>query len=113
MLPKSCDDCHKQNPRGVRQAWMCPYETPNASCRTPVIPPAYSGQPLTVCPGYTTSLPETIEAARGWRHWDRADIRAFTGGEWPTTALTLAIETFDDAVAKHQKWCADNPVKTD
>lgn len=76
-------------------------------------PPAYSGPPLTVCPGYTTSLPETIEAARAWRHWDRADIRVFTGGEWPTQSLTIAIESFDDAVSKHQKWCADNPVKKD
>lgn len=66
-----------------------------------------------MCPGYSTSLPETIEAARAWRHWDRADLRVFIGGEWPTEPLVLAIETFDDAVNKHRAWCADNPVKKD
>lgn len=66
-----------------------------------------------MCPGYTTSLPEVIESARAWRHWDRADVRVFTGGAWPTDALMTGIETFDDAVSQHRTWCADNPVKKD
>lgn len=102
-------------PEVTRQSYRCPYAPLGLDeryIRVP-IPAAYSGEPLTACPGYSTSLPEVIESARLWRHWDRADVRAMTGGDWPTEAATIAIEVFDDAVNKHRAWCADNPVKKD
>ena len=46
-----------------------------------------------MCPGYSTSLPETIEIARAWS-W-RTDLRVFTGGAWPTQALVEGVELFD------------------
>ena len=125
-LPRSCEECQhgarlgqpdevRPLPIEARQSYRCPYvplapESLAWSIRVPV-PPAYSGSELSVCPVYTTSLPETIEGARAWRHWEKADVRAFTGGSWPTEALTRAIETFDAAVNANQRWCADNPRK--
>lgn len=122
-MPRTCDACqHGDEKRGIkplleqtRQTFACPYAPVPPEQLLPYvrppIPPAYSGDELTVCPGYSSSLPEVIEGARAWRHWEKADVRAFTGGAWPTPGLTLAIESFDAAVSQHQRWCLDNPVK--
>jgi hypothetical protein len=115
-IPPTCDECRASLPEETRQSYRCPYAPIAPERLLPFVrPPAPAGyaEELADCPGYTTSLPETIEGARAWRHWEKADVRAFTGGGWPTKALTYAIETFDAAVSIHQRWCLDNPVKKD
>lgn len=68
----------------------------------------------TVCPGYSTSLPEVIEAARSWLHWSKGALRAFTGTSGPPTDVLMeCIEVFNGAVLENQAWCMDNPVKKD
>lgn len=69
----------------------------------------YSGPKPTVCPGYTTNLPETIEAARA--HYWKRDLRSFTEGEQPTPALVMAVEIYEGATGECQSWCMENRVK--
>jgi hypothetical protein len=63
----------------------------------------------TVCPGYSTSLPETIEIARA--HYWKRDLRSFTDGEQPTEALVMGVEIYEGAIGETTQWCIDNPVK--
>lgn len=124
-MPRTCGECRFGNektgtrpvPEETRQSYRCPYAPIAPERLRPfvrvIVPPAYSGEELTECPGYTSALPEVVEAFRAWRHWEKADVRAFTGGAWPTRALTLGIEAADAAVSAHHRWCADNPAKKD
>jgi hypothetical protein len=64
-----------------------------------------------VCPGYSTNLPEVIEATRAWLHWDKGAIRAFTGKDPPTEGLIDAVEIVNGAIMESRAWCMDNPVK--
>jgi hypothetical protein len=59
-------------------------------------PPGYEGE-LTVCQGYSTKLPEVIEAsyARSW--WEKGQLREWAEGE-PTAALRVAIDHLNSQV---------------
>ena len=105
----NCTECKAGATTQIRQSWRCPYLTPSppdlerythAPCPDGASPPPdhEQGTPWpTVCPGYSTSLPETIEVARAWGWAERGDLRAFTQ-EQPTEALVDAIELFGDHV---------------
>jgi hypothetical protein len=62
--------------------------------------PNYKGPKMTVCPGYSTQLPEVIETVRAHRHWSK--------GAWGVrdlgAPLTLAIEIFEGAANEFQSW---------
>jgi len=65
--------------------------------------PNYKGPKSTVCPGYTASLPEVVEACRARMHWEKGELASFTRGE-PTEALTLCIEILENAINAQQSW---------
>ena len=97
----SCERCRfSKGPNGdpaatvqVRQAYACPYEPPTTSQYITIQrPDGLAGKDLTVCPTYSTTLPETIEIARAWG-W-KQDLRVFCGGKWPTEALVHGVELF-------------------
>lgn len=94
------------NTSETRQLWRCPFEAPAparlASFVRPPIPEGYKAEP-TVCPGYSTSLPEVIEIARGWLHWSKGGLRDFTGTQ-PTEATLHGIEIFDGAANECQSY---------
>jgi len=87
-----------------RQTMVCPYEAPPSDAlrafgvKAPA-PPGYTGPDLTVCPGYTTSLPETIEVARAWGWAERGDLRAYCE---PNDAVIDGVDIFAAAVAELQ-----------
>lgn len=90
----------------TRQGWACGYElAPGAG-----IPVAawsglgYKGEPPTVCPGFTTTLPETVEAARAWRWWSKGQLADFVDGAQVSEELKLAIEIFDGAIGNFERW---------
>ena len=56
-----------------------------------------------VCPGYTTQLPQVWEAIRGLKHWSKGSLREFCGGQ-PTDAMLMAIEIVDAEVNAQQSW---------
>jgi len=105
-----------------RQTWGCAYEPPpSENVRRLVQIPAPSGckvraatdeEPAfpSVCPGYTTRLPEVIEIARAWFHHSKGAIAAFCNGQ-PRGALLGGIEILDSATNECQAWAMDNPVK--
>ena len=64
----------------------------------------------TVCPGYTTRLPEVIEAARARLHWSKGSLDHFVRG-YATEQLVIAIEIGESTSNEVQSWAMDNPVK--
>ena len=89
----------------VRQQWACGYElAPENGLVEAWSGLGYKGDPPTVCPGYTTTLPETIEIARAWRWWDKGSLDSFCDREPINPALKIGIELFAGAVASFERW---------
>lgn len=94
----------KANPEIVRQSLGCAY-APTTDL-VPIQPwrPAegYRGPEPTVCPNYTTNLPEVIEAARAWFHWEKGQLEHFTGTSARNTTDRLLenIEQMATAVSE-------------
>lgn len=117
-----CGKCMQSQSAQTRQTWGCAYEPPpNENVRRLVQIPAPSGckqrgatadEPAfpSVCPGYTTRLPEVIEIARARLHWSKGAITAFCNGQ-PRSALLVGIEILEGASNEAQQWAIDNPVK--
>ena len=61
----------------------------------------------TVCPGYTTSLPEVIEGARARLHWSKGALTSFCNGNARESVL-MAIEILEGASNECQTWCLEN-----
>ncbi len=64
--------------------------------------PNYKGPEPTVCPGYSTSLPEVIEVARAHRHWSKGNYQV--AGREPNDPLVISIEILDGATNEFQAW---------
>lgn len=98
----------KTNRREARQLLGCGYEQPLVELRgRPAVPMPWSpadmpGEPPTICPGYTTRLPEVVEVSRARLWFDKGDLRTFTRGEMPTEQLANAIEVLEIAIHQHQ-----------
>ena len=67
-----------------------------------------TGDP-TVCPGYTTALPEVREVARAYSWREIGELRSFTGGQ-PSEKLVEALDVFGREVARYERW-AMTPAK--
>jgi hypothetical protein len=92
-----------------RQSLGCGYEPKHPTL--PVMmwsPPGskcgYSGPRATVCPGYSTNLPEIIETAIIRRHWEKGSIVAACGGENPTEEQLAMVLVLDGAFADLKHW---------
>jgi len=88
----------------TRQMWKCAYEpAPGAAFAdfVRVREPDGFGDVLTECPGYTTALPETIEAVRAWVHWEKGELRSLVAR--PSERLISAIEIVNSSVARHRE----------
>ncbi len=88
----------------TRQMLGCPYAP-----KAPALPvncwrPAegYKGPTPTVCPGYSTMLPETIEAARAWTYFEKGELTQFIGGGIATDELRERIEQMDIAIHENE-----------
>jgi hypothetical protein len=74
-------------------------------------PAGYEGDDPTVCPGYTTSLPEVIEIARARFHWKNGGPAAIGITDWVNHPLAIGIEILEGAANESERWSFDNPVK--
>jgi hypothetical protein len=89
-----------------RQQMGCGYETaisgaePWSPSNVFVLWPA-DDEP-TVCPGYTTRLPEVLEAARARIHWQKGAIELACGGEPPSEQLVALVEQLEVAFCSVQ-----------
>ncbi len=110
----------KTVPKLNRQSMGCAYEAP-APSTVPVMLWDHrgrasqrdefddSGKPVvSVCPGYTTTMPEVIDIARAHRHWSKGELTGYCHG-YATTELMIGVEIFDGAVNECQSWEIRNP----
>lgn len=102
-----CETCMSVQSEAQRQLSGCGYlPPPDESRRMFVGPwrggslPNYKGPKTTVCPGYSTSLPEVIETVRTHRHWSKGNHQL----DDLNAPLTITVEIFDSAVAEYQSW---------
>jgi hypothetical protein len=100
-----CVRCKKNTPAIQRQALGCGYEP--RSGRLPVIPwqpptasrSGYSGDPLTVCAGYTCNLPEVREIALSRVHWSKGNAAALGLTEDALDALVVLEGSYNQVQA--------------
>ncbi len=109
----NCEACMKSLSEETRQLAKCGYAPPLTDSRAKFAEAwsglGYSGPKPTVCPGYSTSLPETIEIARARLHWSKGALTEF-GGK-PSPALMMGIEILEGASNECQSWCLENRAK--
>lgn len=104
-----CDRCMQTTTQYRRQLIRCGHE-PLLTIRLPepLRPWTHQGDEHgpkhTTCPGYTTKLPEVIEASHANAWASKHDIRVATHGEEPTPALVLAVEVVAGAANAVQEW---------
>ena len=101
-----------QFPATIRQEMRCGYEPALAGALSVFRPPGYEcGEDgPSVCPGYSTKLPEVREASWARLHWERGSLREWARGE-PTDQLIEAIEVLEVQTSKVERYCFDNPRK--
>lgn len=56
------------------------------------------GADATVCPGFSTSLPDVVEVARLYLHWDKGNLSAMLPRKRINEALRRGIETLHVAL---------------
>ena len=93
--------------KSIRQGWGCGYEAAPAP-GVPVMPwsggSGYDGPAPTLCAGYTTALPETIEIARAWKWWTKSQLDVFVDRAPVAAAVKNGIDLFDAVVAVFERW---------
>lgn len=84
----------------------CGFELPIDGARpwSPVSLDAGHRGEYTLCPGYTTKLPEVIEVTRARLHWSKGSLPVFCGKDEPTESLVLGIEILEGAANEVQSW---------
>jgi hypothetical protein len=91
----------------TRQLAGCGYEVPIPGA-VPWSPASLApkwNKTVTVCPGYTTKLPEVQEVCRARLHWEK-NARAFESfceGD-PTEQMLAAVEILESAVNEVTAW---------
>jgi hypothetical protein len=108
-----CGKCKKMQTRQTRQVLGCGYEPAIADPRPwsrANLDADWQGKE-TLCPGYTTSLPEVIEIARARVHWkEGGGLRDFCN-EPITEQMRLGVEILEGASNECQGWAMKNPEK--
>ena len=103
-LIADCGKCMKATTQINRQGRGCGHEpdAPPGVAVTPWQPPlsklGYKHGSATACAGYTTRLPEVIEAARAHAHWSKGQLDHFLGGDRANENLIAYIEILDAEV---------------
>lgn len=85
----------------------CGYEVPLAGAQPPWSPvmldASHEGE-YTLCPGYTTKLPDVVEVTRLCRHAKMGSLSAFLGKHEATEPALVGMEVFDGACHEVQAW---------
>lgn len=57
-------------------------------------PWGHSGcDPVSICPGFTTALPQVVEVFRAHHHWTNGELKSFANR--PSEVLLAAVEILD------------------
>lgn len=57
-----------------------------------------------LCAGYTTRLPEVVEAARAHAHWSKGQLQAFTAPDAPTEIVVAFVEILDAEISHVKRY---------
>lgn len=101
QLLNNCKACMQRTTTKERQRMGCGYEKPPRGKAAPWTPLGFKGAPIEHCPGYTTKLPEVVEAS--WaRHWlEKGNIDQWS--DMPITQQTRdAVQILEIAIADEQ-----------
>jgi hypothetical protein len=105
----NCEKCMRANNQIVRQGMGCGFE-PAPPTSVPVMPwqppmgsKGYQGDRPKICAGYTTSLPEVVEASLAHAHWRHGQLAVFCGGA-PTEDLMQAVLILEGAYNAVDLW---------
>jgi hypothetical protein len=108
---RKCEMCMQETTQDQRQLLGCGYLPPPSESRRRYLRiwdggslPNYKGPKTTVCPGYSTSLPEVIEVARAHRHWSKGNYQV--ADREPADPFVSSLEIFDASVNAFQAWLA-------
>jgi hypothetical protein len=93
-----CSSCVKEQRRTFRSQMGCGLIPGATSELVANFTPPGAFVAASVCPGYSTSLPEVIEAARLHRHWEKGTLRDRIDCD-PTPLLLDLIETYDNGLS--------------
>lgn len=101
-VQKSCQECKRTVNATARQHMGCGYE-PAIAGAVPWSPPAWRDRGLrtTVCPGYTTALPATMECFDAYPQWEARTLTEYLG-EPPTDAALAAMAALKAGINEHQ-----------
>ena len=92
-----CATCQKTADLADREAMRCGYlPEPPAGTRK-CLPLSERLPDLETCPGYTVKLPDVVDIAGVYRHWEKGELAAKLGNQKPTGALLHGLETLQAA----------------
>jgi hypothetical protein len=91
-----CPDPAARQSRGC--GWLAPL--PEGEAQGIWQPSGRTGEPLTVCAGYTVRLPQVREANLCRGDWENGTLTARCDGEMPTTVLLDALRLAEGARAE-------------
>ena len=107
-----CATCQREQTMTTRQALGCAYMPPVADAQ-PWVPPAWrdDDRRLTVCPGYTTSLPAVFEVAVAFPQWKAGTLTDYLDGTPPTSVALACLAALDDGAEEHKAWATREAMK--
>lgn len=59
---------------------------------------------LETCAGYTTTLPDVLDVAMSFAHWETGQLALMCDGEQPPRALLDGIAVLKDSVSELEAW---------
>jgi len=111
-MPPDCSMCRDRVSAPMRQAMGCAFLDPIRDDRGELsVPHAIwkhegdksAGQ--TICPGYTTNLPDVIDIARAHQHWTKGELGTVLGGaDGLPPVLADGIGQIDESVQRLDGW---------
>jgi hypothetical protein len=89
------------NPPELRATMRCGFiPADRLSLGAPWTPEPY--EDLSVCAGYSTTLPEVVDIASNFHHWETGQLAMACDGEQPCRALFTGIAVLKGAVGEFE-----------
>ena len=81
----------------MRRSFGCGYLPPTERAEVPLWGGVHDLE-LTVCAGYSTSLPEVIDIAATFMHWENGALSTACGGDVPPQTLVDGLTLYKAAI---------------
>lgn len=97
---EDCDRCRRCNSPEVRRDMACGYE-PAGRERARSVILSDRLPDLTTCPVYLTTLPDVVDIAWSYAHWDKGQLALALGDLAPSSGLMDGLRILSGAIAAH------------